>query len=90
MLSPSPMWLTLRRASTVLVLQGTELCDWERQQHEAHLISTLQQKEEELRSLRDGPRVTLGEVDVPDDEEPDKEVGLRQPVKEFGACPLYP
>lgn len=34
----------------------------------------LRQKEEKLKSLRDGSRVTLGEVDVPEDEQLDEEV----------------
>uniref|UniRef100_A0A8D2ZGZ7 Uncharacterized protein n=1 Tax=Scophthalmus maximus TaxID=52904 RepID=A0A8D2ZGZ7_SCOMX len=47
--------------------QGIEPHEWER----ARLTSTLQQKEEELRSLRHGSRVTLGDIpdDVPLDEE---------------------
>ncbi|XP_039998409.1 uncharacterized protein C8orf74 homolog [Xiphias gladius] len=47
--------------------QGTELHEWE----QAPLTSTLRQKEEELRSLRDGPRVTLG--DIPEDVQLDEE-----------------
>ncbi|XP_035487806.2 uncharacterized protein C8orf74 homolog isoform X1 [Scophthalmus maximus] len=52
---------------SVVVLQGIEPHEWER----ARLTSTLQQKEEELRSLRHGSRVTLGDIpdDVPLDEE---------------------
>lgn len=41
----------------------------------------LLQKEEQLKVLRNGSRVTLGEVDVPEDEELDKEVRLTQGYK---------
>ncbi|XP_071320328.1 uncharacterized protein C8orf74 homolog [Trachinotus anak] len=51
--------------------QGTELHEWERQRHESQLTSALRQKEEELRCLRDGSRVTLG--DIPEDAQQDKE-----------------
>ncbi|XP_040888508.1 uncharacterized protein C8orf74 homolog isoform X2 [Toxotes jaculatrix] len=51
--------------------QGTELHQWEHQQQQTQLTSALQQKEEELRSLRDGLRVTLG--DIPEDVQLDKE-----------------
>ncbi|XP_028275646.1 uncharacterized protein C8orf74 homolog [Parambassis ranga] len=47
--------------------QGIDLHEWETQQHEARLISTLQQKEEELRCLREGSGICLGEVNVPED-----------------------
>uniref|UniRef100_UPI0037E95504 uncharacterized protein C8orf74 homolog n=1 Tax=Semicossyphus pulcher TaxID=241346 RepID=UPI0037E95504 len=46
--------------------QGTDLHEWEHQRRQAELISALRQKEEELRMLRDGSRVTLREVNVPD------------------------
>ncbi|XP_044200416.1 uncharacterized protein C8orf74 homolog isoform X2 [Thunnus albacares] len=58
--------------------QGMELHEWEHQRQQAQLTATLQQKEEELRSLRNGSRVTLGEVDVPEDEQLDKEVVLER------------
>ncbi|XP_023251167.1 uncharacterized protein C8orf74 homolog [Seriola lalandi dorsalis] len=51
--------------------QGTEVHEWERQRQQTQLTSTLRQKEEELRSLRDGSRVTLG--DIPEDVQLDKE-----------------
>ncbi|KAM7365384.1 hypothetical protein PAMP_016317 [Pampus punctatissimus] len=53
--------------------QGTELHEWEHQRQQAQLTATLQQKEEELRSLRNRSRVTLGAVDVPEDKQLDKE-----------------
>ncbi|XP_034533672.1 uncharacterized protein C8orf74 homolog [Notolabrus celidotus] len=49
--------------------QGMDPCDWEHQCHQAKLTLLLQQKAEELRVLREGARVTLGEVSVPEDEE---------------------
>ncbi|XP_053273594.1 uncharacterized protein C8orf74 homolog [Pleuronectes platessa] len=42
--------------------QGTELHEWERQRQQTQLCSSLRQKEEQLRSLRLGPRVTLGDI----------------------------
>lgn len=41
----------------------------------------LLQKEEQLKVLRNGSRVILGEVDVPEDEQLDKEVRLTQGYK---------
>lgn len=38
----------------------------------------LLQKEEKLKVLRSGSRIPLGEVDVPEDEQLDKEVRLTQ------------
>ncbi|XP_044044453.1 uncharacterized protein C8orf74 homolog [Siniperca chuatsi] len=55
------------------LIQGTDLHEWEHQRHQAELTSILRQKEEKLQMLRDGSRVTLGEVDVPEDEQLDKE-----------------
>ncbi|XP_030265299.1 uncharacterized protein C8orf74 homolog isoform X3 [Sparus aurata] len=49
-------------------LQGTDVREWERRRRHAELTSMLLEKEEELRVLRDGSRVTLGEVDFPEDE----------------------
>eukprot|EP00064_Thunnus_orientalis_P011766 superscaffoldBa00001735_g11797 len=63
-------------AANMSIAQGMELHEWEHQRQQAQLTATLQQKEEELRSLRNGSRVTLGEVDVPEDEQLDKEVVL--------------
>ncbi|XP_045911026.1 uncharacterized protein C8orf74 homolog isoform X1 [Micropterus dolomieu] len=53
--------------------QGTDLHEWEHQRHQAELSSMLRHKEEKLQLLREGSRVTLGEVDVPEDEQLDKE-----------------
>ncbi|KAM4559514.1 uncharacterized protein C8orf74 homolog isoform 2-T2 [Odontesthes bonariensis] len=53
--------------------KGTDLHQWETQiQHRARLFSSLQQKEEELRCLRDGPRVTLEAGGLPEDRKLDK------------------
>uniref|UniRef100_A0A3Q3NI48 Si:dkey-100n19.2 n=1 Tax=Labrus bergylta TaxID=56723 RepID=A0A3Q3NI48_9LABR len=60
-LPPTPCALT----------QGTDLHEWEHQRRQAELTSVLQQKVEELRALRDGSRVRLGEVTVPEDEDLD-------------------
>ncbi|XP_029941588.1 uncharacterized protein C8orf74 homolog [Salarias fasciatus] len=48
--------------------EGTDLHEWEAQRHEDGLGSELEQKQEELRRLRDGPRVSLKDVDVPSDQ----------------------
>lgn len=74
---------------TVLALQGTDVHEWERQRHRAELTSMLRRKEEELKMLRDGSRVTLRGLDVPEDERLDKEVRLTKgyntnPAKAFG------
>ncbi|XP_034051673.1 uncharacterized protein C8orf74 homolog isoform X3 [Gymnodraco acuticeps] len=53
--------------------QGTDLHVWEHQRHREALTSMLRQKEEKLRSLRKGSRVTLGEVDIPQDVQLDNE-----------------
>nr|XP_033472244.1 uncharacterized protein C8orf74 homolog [Epinephelus lanceolatus] len=53
--------------------QGTDLHVWEHQRRQAELASVLQQKEEKLQSLREGSRVTVGEVDVPEDEQLDQQ-----------------
>ncbi|MEQ2272936.1 hypothetical protein XENORESO_017726 [Xenotaenia resolanae] len=54
--------------------QGTDLQEWEAQsQQQTRLASSLQQIEEKLRSLRAGPRVTLGDISVPSDGELNKE-----------------
>ena len=58
---------------TVLMLQGTDVDKWEAQiKHRARLFASLQQKEEELRRLRDGPRVTLEGFSLPKDGRLDK------------------
>lgn len=62
----------------VTVLQGTDLHEWEHQRRQAELTSALLQKEETLKVLRNGSRVTVGEVDIPEDEQLDKEVRLTQ------------
>ncbi len=56
------------------MLQGTDLHEWEHRRHQAELTSELRQKEEKLKSLRNGSRVTLGEIDAPEDEQLDEEV----------------
>ncbi|KAM8721878.1 uncharacterized protein C8orf74 homolog [Acanthopagrus schlegelii] len=48
--------------------QGTDVQEWERRRRLAELTSVLLEKEEKLRVLRDGSRVTLREVDFPEDE----------------------
>ncbi|XP_051799418.1 uncharacterized protein C8orf74 homolog isoform X2 [Acanthochromis polyacanthus] len=53
--------------------QGTDLQEGETQELLAKVTSALQQKEEELRSLREGPRVTVSEVSLPGDEHLDKQ-----------------
>ncbi|TDG96165.1 hypothetical protein EPR50_G00236950 [Perca flavescens] len=53
--------------------QGTDLHEWEHQRQQAELTSTLRKMEERLRSLREGSRVTLGEVDVPEVNQLDEE-----------------
>ncbi|XP_042368754.1 uncharacterized protein C8orf74 homolog [Plectropomus leopardus] len=53
--------------------QGTDLHEWEHQHQRGKLTSMLRQKEEMLQGLREGSRVTLGEVDVPENEQLDKE-----------------
>ena len=76
------------------MLQGTDLHDWEHQRHREALTSMLRQKEEKLRSLRKGSRVTLGEVDIPQDVQLDKEVISQRDLKqrkaflEYLSCPL--
>ncbi|XP_032362276.1 uncharacterized protein C8orf74 homolog isoform X2 [Etheostoma spectabile] len=52
--------------------QGTDLHEWEHQRQQAELTSRLRQMEERLRSLREGSRVTLEDVDVPDDSQLDE------------------
>ncbi|XP_041834451.1 uncharacterized protein C8orf74 homolog isoform X3 [Melanotaenia boesemani] len=57
--------------------QGTELQERETQpQLETGLASALQQKEEELRHLRDGARITLGDISVPEDKHLDTQRAL--------------
>uniref|UniRef100_UPI003AADD629 uncharacterized protein C8orf74 homolog n=1 Tax=Centroberyx gerrardi TaxID=166262 RepID=UPI003AADD629 len=53
--------------------QGTELREWEHQRQQARLTATVRQKEEELRSLREGSKVTLGAVHAPEGGRLDKE-----------------
>lgn len=63
------------------MLQGMELNEWEHQQQQAQLTASLQQKEEQLKSLREGLRVTVEDVNVPEEEQLHKEVRFRKPVK---------
>ncbi|XP_029369324.1 uncharacterized protein C8orf74 homolog [Echeneis naucrates] len=51
--------------------QGTELQEWEDQRQQALLTKALQEKEEQLRGLRDGLRITEG--DISEDVQQDKE-----------------
>lgn len=74
------IWLIGLHWSTelLLVLQGVNLLTWEQRDKHAQLISSLREKEEELRSLRNGLRVTLREVSLPENEELDTQVRLVQ------------
>lgn len=54
--------------------------EWERRRRLAELTSVLLEKEEKLRVLRDGSRVTLREMDFPEDEL-DEEVRLTARLK---------
>ncbi|XP_029929372.1 uncharacterized protein C8orf74 homolog [Myripristis murdjan] len=53
--------------------QGTELSEWEHQRQQDQLASSLQQKEEQLKCLREVSKVALGEVNVPDHGRLDRE-----------------
>lgn len=59
-----------------------DLHEWEHQRRQAELTSMLRLKEEKLKVLRLGSRVTLAEVNVPDDDdnELDKEVRLTKGI----------
>ncbi|KAG7470336.1 hypothetical protein JOB18_011200 [Solea senegalensis] len=63
-LPPTPQPLT----------QGAEVHELERRLQQNKLSSTLQQKQDELRRLREGPRVTV--EDIPEDVLMDKEVAV--------------
>lgn len=56
------------------LLQGVDLQEWESQQHEASLTSTLEQKENELRCLRQGSWVTVEDITLLEDKHLDKQV----------------
>lgn len=56
------------------VFKGIDLQEWESQEKEAELRSLLQQKEEKLKQLRNRERVSVEEIDIPEDGEPDREV----------------
>ncbi|XP_034037820.1 uncharacterized protein C8orf74 homolog [Thalassophryne amazonica] len=60
--------------------QGVELHEWEQRRHQYDLAAALRQKEEELKRIRQGSRVTLGEIDVPKSEGLDKE-GVLEAVR---------
>ncbi|XP_076008615.1 uncharacterized protein C8orf74 homolog [Genypterus blacodes] len=60
--------------------EGMELEEWEVHHQTHQLTLTLQQKEQELKNLRESSRVTLGDVDVPEDARLDKE-GVLQLVR---------
>ncbi|XP_047432348.1 uncharacterized protein C8orf74 homolog [Mugil cephalus] len=47
--------------------QGMDLHEWEALQDRARVTSTLQQKEQELRRLRERTQVTLGDVNIPEE-----------------------
>ncbi|XP_008295999.1 uncharacterized protein C8orf74 homolog [Stegastes partitus] len=55
------------------LVQGTDLHEGEAQQDLAKVTSELQQKEEELRSLREGSWFTLSKAGMPEDEHLDKQ-----------------
>ncbi|KAK2856886.1 hypothetical protein Q5P01_005621 [Channa striata] len=50
---------------------GIDLRQWELQVQQAQFTNALQQKEEELKNLRDKPRVKLGKISVPEDDQLD-------------------
>lgn len=56
------------------VFQGIDLKVWEFMEKEAELRSLLHQKEEKLKQLRNGERVTVEEIKIPESGEPDREV----------------
>lgn len=56
------------------VFQGTDLEEWESKEKEAELRSLLQQKEEKLKQLRNGERVSVEEIKIPEDGAQDREV----------------
>ncbi|XP_041821735.1 uncharacterized protein C8orf74 homolog [Chelmon rostratus] len=51
------------------LVKGMDLHEWEHQRRQAELTSMLRLKEEKLKVLRLGSRVTLAEVNVPDDDD---------------------
>lgn len=58
------------------MFQGVDLQAWQAEEREAELRPLLQQKEQKLKQLRDGQRVYVEEIEVPEDGEPDREVRL--------------
>ncbi|XP_029696260.1 uncharacterized protein C8orf74 homolog isoform X2 [Takifugu rubripes] len=64
--------------------QGVDLQEWESEEKEAELRALLQQKEEKLKQLRNGERVSVEEIEVPEDGEANREklfVSLNSAVK---------
>lgn len=58
------------------LFQGTDLEEWECQEKEAELRSLLHQKEEKLKQLRSGERVSVEEIKMPEEGDPDREVSF--------------
>lgn len=58
------------------VFQGLDLQEWESEEKEAELRVLLQQKEEKLKQLRNGERVSVEEIEFPEDGEPNRDVRL--------------
>lgn len=56
------------------MFQGVDLQEWECQEKETELRLLLHQKEEKLKQLRNGERVSVEEIEIPEDGEPDREV----------------
>lgn len=56
------------------MFQGIDLKEWESMEKEAELRSLLHQKEEKLKQLRNGERVTVEEIKIPENGESDREV----------------
>lgn len=59
---------------SVFLSQGIDLQEWDSQEKEAELRTLLHQKEEKLKQLRNGERVSVEEIKIPEDGEPDREV----------------
>eukprot|EP00066_Takifugu_rubripes_P015226 XP_011604492.1 PREDICTED: uncharacterized protein LOC101061345 [Takifugu rubripes] len=67
-----------------LRMEGVDLQEWESEEKEAELRALLQQKEEKLKQLRNGERVSVEEIEVPEDGEANREklfVSLNSAVK---------
>lgn len=55
-----------------------DLQEWESEEKEAELRAMLQQKEEKLKQLRSGERVSVEEIEFPEDGEPNRDVRFPQ------------